>query len=194
MSDVISLPRYRRGIAMLDAAALMGAGPMTEDDAHDAREEPMPTKPAATKPTSVRLRPEQVEALDRLAPALTALRPEVAALAGGELGPYSLLRLAIALGLAELERMAAPPAPPRPLPGWVPYQDEAAGGFDRGAAPRKAAAAMVARALDAGWTVPRLAEEIGINAAAVEQVARGRRGLSRTATNSLEALLAVCGA
>jgi hypothetical protein len=106
MSDVINLPRYRRGIAMLDAAALMGAGPMTESDLRAAREEPMPTKPAATKPTSVRLRPEQVETLDRLAPVLTALRPDLAALAGGELGQYSLLRLAIALGLAELERMA----------------------------------------------------------------------------------------
>jgi hypothetical protein len=112
---VVDLPRYRRGIAMLDAAALMGAGPMTEDDLRAAREEPlMPaaTKSTATKPTSVRLRPEQLETLDRLAPVLTTLRPDLAALAGGELGQYSLLRLAIALGLAELERMAGRPAPP----------------------------------------------------------------------------------
>jgi hypothetical protein len=107
----IDLPRYRRGIAMLDAAALMGHT-MTEGALRAVYEEPTLKKPTAPKPTSVRLRPEQVEALDRLAPVLTSLRPDLAALAGGELGQYSLLRLAIALGLAELERMAGRPPPP----------------------------------------------------------------------------------
>jgi hypothetical protein len=146
-AHVVDLPRYRRGTAKLDAAALMGAGPMTEDDLRAAREEPlMPTKPtkrAATKPTSIRLRPDQVEALDRLGPVLTKLRPEMAALAGGELGPYALLRQAIDLGLAELKRIAEEPG--REIGETTPQFLAAAREVSRGIAALKAAIAADAR-------------------------------------------------
>ena len=60
------------------------------------------------KSMSVRLTEEQQAALERLAPVLTRKRPDLAGLAGdGGLTTYSVLRIAIAIGLADLERQAA---------------------------------------------------------------------------------------
>jgi hypothetical protein len=64
------------------------------------------------KITSVRLTAEQEAALERLAPALTLQRPDLAALAGGGgLSVYAVLRIAVTHGIRLLEAEVAAGVP-----------------------------------------------------------------------------------
>ena len=56
------------------------------------------------KATSIRLTADQERALERLAPVLAKARPELAALAGGALTLYATLRVALSIGIQELEK------------------------------------------------------------------------------------------
>lgn len=94
----VDLARYRRGLQLLDEAAALGARPIDEADLVNLCDE----GGSAVKPTSVRLTEEQAASLAELAPLLTERRPDLAALAGGELSPYTVLRVAVHLGIAQL--------------------------------------------------------------------------------------------
>lgn len=108
MTKTVDLGGVRRGLAMLDRAKAMGACPVRLGEAWGQLEAGNDDGGARMKQTSVRLTDEQSEALERLGPAVTAIRPELAALAGdGGLTPYAVLRVAISLGIAELERQVA---------------------------------------------------------------------------------------
>lgn len=89
---------------MLDRAKAMGACPGRLGEAWGLVEAENDDEGKAMKSTSIRLTADQSEALERLAPILTATRPDLAGLAGnGGLTPYSVLRVAIALGIRALE-------------------------------------------------------------------------------------------
>lgn len=93
----VDLARYRRGLQLLDDAAALGVRPIDEADLVNVCD-----GGSTVKPTSVRLTDDQAAALEQLAPLLTERRPDLAALAGGELTPYTVLRVAIHLGIVQL--------------------------------------------------------------------------------------------
>lgn len=93
---VVDLPRIHAALAVLDrlAGAVRPVG-LGEIEAM--------TQEASVKATSVRLTAAQEAELERLALELQRLRPDLATLArGGELSPYTVLRLAIDRGLRAL--------------------------------------------------------------------------------------------
>ena len=101
--NVVDLPRVRAALLELDRLAGVGVRPLSDADLEAVDREVVPMKV-----TSVRLTTGQEAELERLAEALQRLRPELSALArGGELSPYTVLRLAIDRGLRELARDVA---------------------------------------------------------------------------------------
>jgi hypothetical protein len=109
----VDLARYRRGLELLDEAAARGARPINE-----AELEALNDEGGRVKPTSVRLTEDQAVTLEQLAPILTERRPDLAALGGGELSPYAVLRVAIHLGIAQLRTECGLPDDERERAAW----------------------------------------------------------------------------
>lgn len=105
---VVDLGRYRRGLELLSLASEAGArGVPVEalglEQGFGGGVVTTETKEGGPRGLTVRLSAEQVEALARLGPVLTAQRPDLAALNGGVLSPYAVLRIAVGYGLRMLE-------------------------------------------------------------------------------------------
>lgn len=105
---VVDLGRYRRGLELLSLASEAGArGVPVEalglEQGFGGGDVTTETKEGGPRGLTVRLSAEQVEALARLGPVLTAQRPDLAALNGGVLSPYAVLRIAVGYGLRMLE-------------------------------------------------------------------------------------------
>jgi hypothetical protein len=95
----VDLGRVRAGLRMLDDLRAT-VRPMTGADLLAAFAD---TRSDTMKMKSVRLNDAQVAELERLAVELQRVRPDLAALArGGELSPYTVLRLALDRGLRAL--------------------------------------------------------------------------------------------
>jgi hypothetical protein len=106
--------RVRRALAALDAALADAPSPPRMPTlaelayALSERNDTMKSTKVATRPTSVRLSAAQSDTLARLAPLVSVARPELAAgTAGGVLTPSAVMRLALHLGIEELERAVA---------------------------------------------------------------------------------------
>jgi hypothetical protein len=56
----------------------------------------------------MRLTADQVATMERLSAALAEQRPDLVALAGGELSTYAMLRIAVGCGLKQLEQEVTP--------------------------------------------------------------------------------------
>jgi hypothetical protein len=68
----------------------------------------MPKKSKQVQAVTIRLTADQVATMERLAAALAEQRPDLVALAGGELSTYAMLRIAVGYGLKQLEQELAP--------------------------------------------------------------------------------------
>jgi uncharacterized membrane protein (DUF2068 family) len=68
----------------------------------------MPKKAKQVQAVTIRLTADQVATMERLAAALAEQRPDLVALAGGELSTYAMLRIAVGYGLKQLEQELAP--------------------------------------------------------------------------------------
>jgi len=104
--EVVDLAAYRRGVEGIDRARREGARPVGVDELEEAMGNQV-------KAISIRLTAEQVAVLERMAPVLAEQRPDVAALTGGEVSTYAILRIAVAYGLKQLEEELAAPGPKR---------------------------------------------------------------------------------
>jgi hypothetical protein len=105
---VVDLGRYRRGLELLSLAAEAGARGVPVEalglECGFGGEVVTETKEGGgPRGLTVRLSAEQVETLARLGPILTEQRPDLAALNGGVLSPYAVLRIAVGYGLRVLE-------------------------------------------------------------------------------------------
>jgi hypothetical protein len=106
---VVDLGRYRRGLELLSLASEAGArGVPVEalglEQGFGGGDVTTETKEGGgPRGLTVRLSAEQVETLARLGPILTEQRPDLAALNGGVLSPYAVLRIAVGYGLRALE-------------------------------------------------------------------------------------------
>jgi hypothetical protein len=68
----------------------------------------MPKKSKQVQAVTIRLTADQVATMERLAAALAEQRPDLVALAGGELSTYAMLRIAVGCGLKQLEQEVTP--------------------------------------------------------------------------------------
>jgi uncharacterized membrane protein (DUF2068 family) len=68
----------------------------------------MPKKAKQVQAISMRLTADQVVTMERLSAALAEQRPDLLALAGGELSTYAILRIAVGYGLKQLEQELTP--------------------------------------------------------------------------------------
>lgn len=99
MSRPVDLARYRRALALLDEAAALGARPLDGAELSTLYDGGKVSK----KPRSIRVTDEQIAALEEIAVVLTERRHDLAALAGGELTPYTAMRVALHVGIETLQ-------------------------------------------------------------------------------------------
>ncbi len=104
--EVVDLAAYRRGVELLDRARREGARPVGVDELEGMMGNQV-------KAITIRLTADQLALLERMAPVLAEQRPDVAALAGGEVSTYAIMRIAVAYGLKQLEEELAAPGPKR---------------------------------------------------------------------------------
>jgi hypothetical protein len=167
-ADDVGVQRIRRELRELAAA---GVRMPTEADLAEAEEEEAGAAALGPKMASVRLSAATLARVRDLVPRIEAA-PRLAALAapGAAVSGYRVLKLAISVGLAELERLSAGaegvPLPELEIASLAPPQASTADGR------------MVEAALAAGWTVARLAEALGVSVSTIYGARKGARRLS----------------
>jgi hypothetical protein len=178
-ADEVGTQRIRRELREL---AAVGSRMPAEADLAEAEEEAAGAAALGPKMASVRLSAATLARVRDLVPRIEAA-PRLAALAapGAPVSGYRVLKLAISVGLAELERLSAAAEgvalPELEIATLAPPEAPTADGR------------WVEAALAAGWTVTRLAEALGVSVSTVYGARKGKRRLSGRATLALEALL-----
>lgn len=158
--------------------------------------------PPPTTTMTIRLPAETVEALDALTARAAAASSPLARVSRSATAAEALrlgmaeLERVVAEGLAELKSAAAEPG--RVIGEPTDQFMAAARKVGDGIAAMKAAIAaraaaraaqLIGLALAAGWTMPRLADELGLSPRTLATVQKGKRALSRAKMARLEALL-----
>lgn len=178
-ADDVGVQRIRRELRKLDAAGVPMA---TEAELAEAEEEEAGAAALGPKMASVRLSAATLARVRDLVPRIEAA-PRLAALAapGAAVSGYRVLKLAISVGLAELERLSAGaegvPLPELEIATLAPPEAATADGR------------MVEAALAAGWTVAQLAEALDVSTRTVYGARKGARRLSGRVSLELGRLL-----
>lgn len=167
-ADEVGVQRIRHELRELAAA---GVRMPTEADLEEEEAEAADAAGLGPKMRSIRLNGATLARVRDLVQRIEAA-PRLAALAapGATVTEYRVLKLAVAVGLAELERLSAGaegvPLPALELDALAPPDAPTADGR------------MVEAALAAGWTVARLAEALGVSVSTVYGARKGARRLS----------------
>jgi hypothetical protein len=178
-ADDVGVQRIRRELRELAAT---GVRMPTDADLAAAEEAVLGPKMA-----SVRLSAATLARVRDLVPRIQAA-PRLAALAapGAAVSGYRILKLAISVGLTELERLSAAaegvPMPELEIATLAPPEAPTADGR------------MVEAALAAGWTVARLADALGVSVSTVYGARKGARRLSGRVRLELGRLVRARGA